>query len=328
MSAKAKEGMKGRRALVSLILLLIFLSFVTKDVSAQPRYIIAINFRITFNKDGTALVSLLQHPFNISKRGFEDLYGDPAVLETMMQEIEGTIADLALLFADNPEKVEYEVVGEMRMNDDEVVLCDVENMGKMKELKGAVVLDVLIHLESTNAIEQLEDNIYRVRVADCYTRQNPMSWIDVIEFRMGDEVELISYQWSPKSAKGPEIAEKDRLLWVNFNEPEAPNEYILDLKLPGFELKGARGYEVEAFSRFSNGIMYVSIKNVGNDGFFYVRAVGDGIDQTRKIYLRKGESANLTLPAPKPLRIEIWHGTTMLGEAKLIKEEVLSLIHI
>ncbi len=309
-----------KKAIVIVLVLLIFIPLSAKEVRAQPRYIVAVNFRITFKSDGTAIVSLLQHPFNISKKGFEDLYGNPSILQDMVVQEERTAAGLVLLFADNPEKVDYEIVGNMRMKDDEVVLCDVENIGEMKELKGAIVLDVLVHLETTNAIEQLNDRIYRIRITDCYTRLNPMSWIDVIEFRMGEDVQLISYKWSPKSAKGPKIAEDDRLLWENFNEPEAPNEYILELKLPRFELKGAKGYEVMASSSFSNGLLHVSLTNVGNDGFFYIRAVGDSIDQVRKVYLRKGESANLSFPAPKKVKVEIWHESTMLGEAKWVEE--------
>ncbi len=308
----------------SLIFVLIFLIFIpsakVKEVQAQPQLIIAINFRITFNDDGTAIVTLLQHPFFVGRKGFVDAYGNISILQTMMEREEAVAAEITLLFADNPEKVDYEIVGSMRMDDEEIVLCDVENVGKMKELKGAIVFDVLVRLESTNAIEQLDDQVYRIRVADCYTRQNPMSWIDVIEFRMERNVELISYQWSPKSAKGPKIAEENRLLWENFNEPEAPNEYILDLKLPNFKMVGAKGFEVKAFSKFSDGLLQVTLNNVGKEGFFFVRVIGDSIEQTRKVYLKKGGSIILDFRAPEGAKVEIWHERTLLGEAELVEE--------
>jgi len=310
-----------RRSLICILIFLIFVPFLFKEVQAQPRLIIAINFRITFNSDGTAIVTLLQHPFFVGRKGFVDAYGNMSILQTMIEREEAVAAEITLLFADNPEKVDYEIVSSMRMDDEEVVLCDVENIGEMKELKGAIVFDVLIRLESTNAIEQLDDQVYRIRIADCYTRQNPMSWIDVIEFRMGDNVELISYQWNPKSAKGPKIVEENRLLWENFNEPEAPNEYILDLKLPNFRMAGAKGFEVNAFSKFSDGLLQVTLNNVGNEGFFFVRVIGDGIEQTRKVYLNKGESVTLSFVAPEGAKVEIWHEKTLLGEAELVEED-------
>ncbi len=310
-----------KRATFLLIIIFLALPSSLRGVGAQ-RYIIAINFRVTFNQDGTAVVTLLQHPFNISRKGFEDLYGDPAVLENMMMEEELVAASLTLLFSDNPEKVDYEIIGGMRMEDEEVVLCDVENVGEMKELKGAVVLDVLIRLESTDSIEQIADKVYRIKVTDCFTRRNPMSWIDVIEFRMGEGVEILSYEWNPKTAKGPKVVEKDRLLWENFNEPEAPNEYILEVKLPAFKLERAKEYKISAVYSISNGLLTVSLKNVGREGFFFVRAIGEGVDQVRKVYLKSWESANLTFPAPKEAKVEIWHEKTLIAEAKQMEREV------
>jgi len=292
------------------------------EVTSQgPRLITAINYRITFYSNGTAVVTLLMHPFLVGKKGFESAYGNASVLMELMAEEEQIVSrEMPYLFVSDPRKLDYKIVGQMRMVDEEIVLLYLEGEN-MTKFEGAIVLDVLVNLETADKIERLDGNVYRITVADPYTRME-RGWMDVIEFRMGDEVELVSYSWNPSGAKGPKLVEEGGLVWENFNEPEAPNEYVLELRLPNFEFKEAKGYDITALARFSNGIIKVTLNNVGNEGLFLVRAVGDGIDQVRAVYLKKGENAEVSIPAPRPLKIEVWYKSTLLEEVKCVEEEV------
>jgi len=310
--------------MVSLALLSALSLTTILEVSSQgPRLITAINYRITFYSNGTAVVTLLMHPFLVGKKGFESAYGNVSVLMQLMAEEEQIVSrEMPYLFVNDPRKLDYKIVGHMRMVDDETVLLYLEGES-MTEFKGAIVLDVLVNLETADKIERLDGNVYKITVADPYTRME-RGWMDIIEFRMGEGVELISYSWNPSGAKGPKVVEEGRLVWENFNEPEAPNEYVLELKMPDFEFEVAKGYEITALASFSNGMIRVSLNNIGNEGLFLVRAIGEGIDQTRAIYLEKGESAEVSIPAPKPLKVEIWHKSTLLGEAKWVEEKEIT----
>ncbi|HDI73835.1 MAG TPA: hypothetical protein ENF57_02365 [Candidatus Korarchaeota archaeon] len=311
-----------RRTILIFLSLVILLALEAEvmEVASQERLIIAINYRLTFNSNGTVLVTLLMHPFLVGRRGFESAYENMTVIMDLMAEEEQTASrEIPYLFVDDPRKLEYRIIGHMRTVDDEVVLLYLEGEN-MTSFKGAVVLDVLVNLETADKVDKIGRDVYRITIADPYTRMD-RGWVDFMEFRVGEGVELISYSWSPSEAKGPTVVEEGRLVWENFNEPEAPNEYVLELRMPDFQFEAAKGYKVAAVASFSNGMINVSLNNLGKEGLFYIRAVGDGMDQTRAIYLKEGEKASVSIPAPKPLKVEIWYGTTMLGEAEWVREE-------
>ncbi len=320
MKSKNKLARKPSVLLISVVLLCVLSHMSILDVSSQgERLITAINYRITFNSNGTAVVTLLMHPFLVGKAGFESAYGNASVLMELMADEEQIVSrELPYLFVNDPRKLDYKIVSHIRMVDDEIVLLYLEGK-RMTEFKGAIVLDVLVNLETIDKIERLNGRVYRITIADPYTRME-RGWMDVIEFRMGEGVELISYSWNPSGAKGPKVVEEGRLVWENFNEPEAPNEYVLELKMPNFNYEVAKGYDITALSSFSNGVIKVTLNNIGNEGLFLVRATGDGIDQTRAVYLKKGESTEISIPAPEPLKVEVWHGSTLLTEAKWVEE--------
>lgn len=301
-----------KKIMIAIVLLILSIPSVL-PASSQP-LITAINFRVRFNSDGTVVVALLQHPFFVGRQGFVDMYGNESVMLEMMLEEEDAATEIALMFSEVPEKVDYEVLAHTYAEDEETVLCDVDNVGRMKELHGAIVLEVLVHLSSTPSITESGDEIYEVRVADCYTRIDPRSWIDVIEFEVGPEVELISYDWSPSAATGPKVAESKQLLWENFNELEAPNEYSFKLRLSELEVEPGETYAVSGHKAVQHDVLEVVVKNEGGDGYFIVRALGDEMDQARKVHLEEGEERAVRFAAAQGTEVEVWHEDLLLQE--------------
>jgi len=311
-----------KKYLLAMLLLLICASLIPETVTGQELWY-ALNFELYFNADGTVIVKQKLHPFTAEG---ESWFGKPEIEEELRAEEDTHIMFALLLFTSDPKKVKYEIVSHVYKDAEEYVLCDVYGTGKMVQFKGAYVVEVLIHLNTTDFIERLEDSTYRVKIRDSFTSRDPRSWIDVIEIKLDPQVRLLAYSWEPKTAKNATEVSETRILWMNYNEPEAPNVYILDLYIPGLKLpEKIAGYKVRIVNVEvkARGVEVV-VRQLGKPGYFFVRLVGEGLDVTRKIYLEEGEVKTVFIPAPlegkREVRVEVWY------EDHLLDSESISLV--
>ena len=277
---------------------------------------IALNYEVRIGADGTARVRIKLHPF--TEEG-ESLFGSANVTE-WLEEAEGEfITDALLLFSERPADLKYEVVSHIHEEPEEFVLCDVYGEGRMTQLRGAYVIEVLVYLNTSSYIEKVEDSVFRVKIKDVYTSRDPRSWIDVLEIELEPGVELLEYSWDPPSAKNATEVGERYLLWLNYNEPEAPDEYALVLYVPGLELAAKppeAEVEIESVT-LVDGEVLVNLRARRGSGYFLVRLVGEGVDETRKIYLEEGDERVVRIPLPTGsegnLLIEVWHGRALLA---------------
>ncbi|RLE71316.1 MAG: hypothetical protein DRJ37_05255 [Thermoprotei archaeon] len=304
-----------KRYLYVLILLLLLCTPVfSVKVKGQELWY-ALNFELHFNADGTVVVKQKLHPFTVEG---ESWFGKPEIEEDLKAEEDLYVMFALLLFTSDPKRVKYEVISHVYKNEEEYVMCDVYGVRKMVQFKGAYIIEVLIYLNTTDYIERLEDNTYRISIRDSFTSSDPRSWIDVIEIKLDPQIKLIDYTWEPKKAKKPSEVSETRILWVNYNEPEAPNVYILDLYIPGLELpEKVAGYRVEIIDvevKFRG--VKVVVRQLGKPGYFFVRLVGEELDITRKIYLEENEEEAVFIPAPlegqDKIKIEVWYEDYLL----------------
>ena len=280
--------------------------------TAQPNYWLALNYRVTFQGDGSALVEALTHPFTIDGRS---LFGDPEVEQDMNNSIAGLANYTLLMFSDNPKLLRHTpFLYEKRLN--EKVSCDVANTGYLSEFDGAYVLNARIYLNTSSYVKPFNSSIFEVKVRDSFTSLDVRSWIDVIEFRF-DGAKLLSYRWEPPFARGPDDAERGYLLWVNFNEPQAPDFYVFVLEAPGFTYVGEPP-EVNATLtavEFDGTQLRVVVANIGSaSGYAFVRAVYGGGEQARKVYLLPGGSREVVFPDVQgaSVEVELYSGSTLL----------------
>ncbi|MBO3763298.1 MAG: hypothetical protein FGF47_03750, partial [Candidatus Brockarchaeota archaeon] len=206
-------------AIVLFVFILLTTVYFKVDVNGQINYWIGINFNVNFLDSGLVKVSLKMHPFDVYGRS---LISNKNVTDEIINEEQVNINELLLLFTNNPNKIKYEVVNHTYLDNNTYVLCDVNNTGIVDKLKGALVIDVLIQLNSTSVVKEVSNETYTVDVKDSLTYMDPRSWIDVINFTFSDGVRLINYTWSPQTALPPKIKGKNYLLWINPSEPSAP----------------------------------------------------------------------------------------------------------
>jgi len=304
-----------KRFLSILILsLLLCVPIFTVRVEGQELWY-ALNFELYFNADGTVIVKQKLHPFTVEG---ESWFGKPEVEEELKTGEDLYVMFALLLFTSDPKRVKYEIISHVYKDDEEYVMCDVYGTRQMVQFKGAYVIEVLIYLNTTEYVEKLEDSTYRIRIRDSFTSSDPRSWIDVIEIKLDPQVKLISYTWEPKTAKEPSETSETRILWINYNEPEAPNVYILDLYIPDLKLpEKITGYKVEIIDAEVKieGVIVI-VRQLGKPGYFFVRLVGEKLDVTRKIYLAENEQKAVFIPAPlegqKKIKIEVWYEDYLL----------------
>ncbi len=311
-----------KKIFLTLVLLLLCIPIFSIKVKGQELWY-ALNFELHFNADGTVIVRQKLHPFTAEG---ESWFGKPEIEEDIKAEEDIHVMFALLLFTSDPKRVKYEVISHVYRDDEEYVLCDVYGVREMVQFKGAYIIEVLIYLNTTDFVERLEDNTFRVRIRDSFTSSDPRSWIDVIEIKLDPQVKLMAYSWEPKTAKKPSEVSETRILWVNYNEPEAPNVYILDLYIPGLKLpERVVGYRVEIVDvkiRYRG--VAVTVKQLGKPGYFFVRLVGEKLDITRKIYLEENEQKTVYIPAPlegqEEVKVEVWY------EDYLLDLETLDLV--
>jgi len=286
--------------------------FLAALAAAQPNYWIALNYRVTFLGDGSALVEALAHPFTIDGKS---LFGSLEVEQDMNSSIAGLANYTLLMFSDNPKLLKHTpFFYEKRLN--EKVSCDVANTGSLFEFNGAYVLSARIYLNTSSYVKPLDGSIFEVKVRDSFTSLDVRSWIDVIEFRF-EGAKLLSYRWEPPFARGPSDAGGDYLLWVNFNEPQAPDFYVFVLEAPGFTYVGEPP-EVNATLttvEFDGTLLKVVVANTGSEsGYVFVRAVYRGGEQARKVYLPPGGSREVVFPEVQgtSVEVELYSGSILL----------------
>ncbi len=297
------------------VLLLFVLFFYSPLLIAQPQYWIALNFDLTFYADGTVDVKAKLHPFTVEG---ESLYGNEEVEKEMNSSLEAVVYDIVMMFTDNPSTIKYDVISLMKKNESEQVLCDVAGIGKVNEFKGAYVVELRVYLNTSKFVRKLKNNIYEVKVRDSYTSRDPRSWIDVISFTFKN-VELKSFRWEPTFAKGPSEKQENKLLWINYNEQDAPDFYVFILKFSRFIYVGEPpevnvsilevGFKGDAF--------VVTVKNMGwSTGYAYVVVKYAGSEQARKIYLWNDEVKEVLFYniVGDKVSIEVWSGDKLLDK--------------
>lgn len=271
-----------RKLLLFLVLILLLSSAV--QVRAQPRFWTALNFELTFRGDGTVLVEVKQHPFDYTGRSLID---NTTLIDMMKEDENDMIQYVLLMFSSRPDSVIYRVIMHSTLLRNETVVCDPLNTGKLSEYSGSLSMKILVCLNSTNFVRKV-DNAYEITVVDSFTERDPRSWIDYIGFSFSEGAELISYRWEPGSAKGPTNASKNYLSWYNYNERDAPDRYIFEVKMT---IKKEMIQAVSASATLSGGCVTVTLNNRGNSSYFYVN-VGD---QARKVYVERGSSRNIKI---------------------------------
>jgi hypothetical protein len=280
--------------------------------AAQPNYWVALNYRVTFLGDGSALVEALFHPFTTDGRS---LFGDPEVERSMNSSVAGFANYTLLMFSDNPRLLKHTpFLYEKRLH--ETVVCDVANTGRLSEFKGAYVLGARVYLNTSSYVKPLNGSTFEVKVRDSFTSVDVRSWIDVIEFRF-EGAKLVGYRWEPPFARGPAEVGSNYLLWVNFNEPQAPDFYVFTLEAPGFAYVGEPP-EVNATissAEYDGSQLRVVVANPGPaGGYAYVRVIYEGGEQARKVYLKPGESREVVFPGVQGASavLEVYSGDSLL----------------
>jgi len=291
--------------LISTLLLTIFSLFA---LEAQPEYWTALNYDIYVNNDGTVLVTAKFHPFTVTG---ESLYKNSTVEKELKEGEQTMITEILLMFSKKPEKLKYKIISHLHSDDRYSVLCDIRNTGKMDKMQGAYVLQILIYLNSSDFISHIKNNIYKVKIRDSYTSQNPNSWIDVLNVTFSKDIKIEKVEWEPDFAHGPTNKTKNSFLWINFNQPEAPDFYVFEIELKNFKivtLTNITGKIIDAF--LNKNYVYVKVHNNSSyNGYLYVRIVTDYLNQTRKIYVGAEKSATVPIPLPvnsSTIIIELW----------------------
>jgi hypothetical protein len=268
-------------------------------VKPQAPFWIGLNLDVEFRDMGIVTVVLKQHPFD---NYGNSLISDQNTVNEMLQEEDTMVESSLLLFALTPYKVRYNITSGARLDPQESLLCNVgENFGGMKVFKGAIVLSFELFLNTTDAIQELEAGVYRVLVTDFFTVSDPRSWLDVVEFKFLEDVTLLNFSWDPSWAKPPTVRGERSLRWVNENEADAPDHYILTLSIPGLVFSKptltakAEISDVEVSAEDVS--ISVKVRNTGESfGTFIVRVLEGGYDQARKVSLASGDETQVRFP--------------------------------
>ncbi|MGC8986798.1 hypothetical protein [Infirmifilum sp.] len=277
-----------------LLILVSLLALHGNYSNGQPSYWIALNFKVTFNGDGTVVVEAKLHPFTVEGKS---LLGDKSVESRIKNESAQTLGYILLMFSDNPRLLSFRVLADMEKRYGESVLCDVAGTGKMTKFDGAYVYSVLVYLNTSNYVSLINDSVYLVKVRDSFTSTDPRSWIDVIEFTFNGS-DLLGLDWEPKFAQGPTSRSLKSLLWINYNEQEAPDMYIFEVKMPGLKLVGEPP-EVKATIKevvLEGTQLRVTVQNLESpSGYVYIVVKGTNT-QARKVYLFSREVKEVVFP--------------------------------
>lgn len=300
-----------KRACLALALALALLAATT---SAQEGFWIALNFRVVFYPDGSADVEVKLHPFTSDGRS---LWGDKRVERNLNASVEQFTSFVLLMFSDNPRLLKHSPP-QYEKRPGEVVLCDPANIGRMVEFLNAYVITVRVYLNTSMYISRINGTVFKVKVRDSFTSMDAKSWIDVIVFKF-EGVKLLNYSWEPPFARGPVRREEGRLLWINYNEPEAPDFYVFILDLPALEYVGEPpevNATIASVER-SGSTLRVTLQNLSNEGgYAYVRVVAGGVEQARKVYLPPRQTREVVFPEVEgeEARVELYSGSKLLDK--------------
>lgn len=311
--------MKRTACVLFLLLLASALTSSLPVVEPQAPFWIGLNLEVDFRDRGVVTVVLKQHPFD---NYGNSLISDESVVREILQEEDSIIESALLLFATTPYNVRYNMSTNARLDGQESVTCNVGTFGGMKTLRGAIVLSFDMLLNTTDAIQKLGDDVYRVVVTDFFTVSDPRSWLDVVEFRFSEGVSLLNFSWDPSWAKSPTVRSESSMRWVNENEADAPDHYIFTLKIPGVVFSStplvtrAEISDVEVSAE--DVALSVKVRNTGDaPGTFIVRVLEGGYDQARKLSLSPGEEVAVKFP----LHIVSGEATVQLIVGSLVLEE-------
>jgi hypothetical protein len=289
-----------KKTAVVFLAFLLLATYLKISVDGQINYWIGMNFNVNFLNSGLVEVSLRMHPFDIYGKS---LISNKNVTDEIIREEQVSVNELLLLFTNNPNKIRYEVINHTYIDNDTYVLCDVNNSGIVDKLRGALVINVLIQLNSTDVIKEISNGTYVVNIKDSLTYIDPRSWIDVINFSFSDGVKLFNYSWMPQTALPPEIKGKNYLLWINPSEPSAPNIYTFVMAIPNFHIEVKRSKLVGEISKvdFLQDLneLKVKLSNTGNESGFFEVMINDSEVQVRKIFLQPNESVTISFPVVK-----------------------------
>ncbi len=310
MDVRRMVNLRGDLALVAAVVLALSLAG-PGSASGQPIWI-GLNFEVHLKADGTAIVIIREHPFALNGTS---LFGDQEVLLRMLQEAEINRLYAALMFASSPEHIETKLVGPPEISQNDTVLADPLNKGQMVEYRGAVVTRVLVNLSTAEYVRDLGDGRYEIKIVDPFTARDPRSWIDVLKVSWDEGVEVLGVDWVPSSASGPTEQGDRYLLWLNYNEPSAPDAYVLTARFPGMVVAPPPGLTVKLEASRAGDVVEV---RVSSDGVKYVvtRIVGPGEDQARGVSLEPGEWRTVRFYSDAPsLRAEVYVGGRKVVEA-------------
>lgn len=315
--------MRLSRILLSILIPIVSTTLVTLPARPQLNYLIGLNMQVEFMDNGVARVTLKQHPFDAAGRS---LISNSEVVERIISEHDSTLSLILLFFTTDPSKTFYKIHSQSKLDPDEQVFCNTGTPGVMEKLNGAVTLTVDIFLNTTSSLMPLGGDVYQVVVTDYFTLTDPRSWIDVMDFRFTGRVRLLNFTVDPSWAKPPFIANTTRLQWLNTNEADAPDNYVLTLQIPGVVVSSTPirlRAEVSA-ARFSNATstLQVSVRNTGdNEGVFKVVLIEEGLEQARKISLKPGGEASIRFPVYAKeggeLVVKVFGGGEQLDEYRL-----------
>ncbi|MEM2922198.1 MAG: hypothetical protein QXF26_07770 [Candidatus Bathyarchaeia archaeon] len=281
-----------------ILLSLLLATHNTPAVKTQAPFWVGLNLNVEFRNKGIVTVVLKQHPFD---NYGNSLISDEEIVNEILQE-EGSIVESSiLLFALTPYRVRYNITSKARVEPQESVMCNVGTFGGMKIFEGAIILSFDLLLNTTGAIQELKDDIYQVIVTDFFTLSDPRSWLDVVEFQFLEDVALLNFSWDPSWARPPTIRTGNNLLWVNENEADAPDHYLLTLIIPGVVFSKvslrtkAEISDIEVSAEDLS--LSVRIRNVGDDlGTFIIRVLEGGYDQARKVSLAPADETRVKFP--------------------------------
>ena len=285
------------------IIVIITVLLTSKVTYSQENYWIGINYELVFNPDGTVKVTVKLHPFDAYGRS---LYKNPSVESSILSSKSEIISEVLLMFDTSIEKVRYSIISDFHTDDKEIVVCDIRNTGVLSEMRGAYVLELMVYLNTSSFLKEIRPHIFLVKIRDSYTSMDPRSWIDYIKFSFR-KIKLLNYSWVPKFAHGPKYFKNSTLLWINYNEPEAPDKYTFLLYIPYLKLSKAKINASIKKAVISNNILYVVIKNDSKKSrFLFVRAISNKLEQAKKVYISSGGNAYIAFPLPyKPQEVKV-----------------------
>ncbi len=297
-------------------------------------YVILLNVFVYFEPEGVAVVEMRQHP--VSSIG-EDLWPVQALLieNLSLMEDELILESCSLFSVSKIENLTYIVLEGLHVENETTTYYDKDGDGVFDPYRGAWVTKIAVLLDKAPYTSMRTSNIYEVLITDFYTKQNPVSWIDLVNISWGGGVKLLGYSVIPENSGKPRTNALDEyLLWENSNSLEAPDGYLLELWFPRFAKYTYRlrevgaeilGVETGFFSVGERGELTVKVKNTGEvSGDFIVTVKGASKSvQARVIYLRTSEASSLVFPflaeekGAKEIEVKVYYENQLLDLKKL-----------